>query len=184
MMGGSSAENSTLIFVTLETPLVGGTKNLKKSDEKDRVWCIYCHKLRHTKDACWKLYGKPPNLKNNKFSNVHSRGFQVVGENQPTTNTGEFESQLFTKEQLEQLYKFLNQSQPLPNPSSFSSLAQKGNNFTALGVVYVQKDPWIIDLGATDHMTNHSKLFSSYIPCSGSQKIKIAYGSLSSVARK
>ena len=48
----------------------------------------------------------------------------------------------------------------------------------------MQKDPWIIDLGATDHMTNHSKLFSSYIPCSGSQKIKIAYGSLSSVARK
>ncbi|KAH9657194.1 retrovirus-related pol polyprotein from transposon RE1 [Citrus sinensis] len=184
MMGGSSAENSALISVTPEAPLVGGIKSLKKSDEKDRVWCDYCHKPRHTRDACWKLHGKPPNLKNNKFSGKHSRGFQVVGENQPTTNTGETESQLFTKEQLEQLYRFLNQSQSLPNPSSFSSLAQKGNNFTTLGVVYEKQDPWIIDSGATDHMTSHSKLFSSYIPCSGSQKIKIADGSLSSVAGK
>ncbi|KAH9753027.1 protein kinase domain-containing protein [Citrus sinensis] len=184
MMGGSSAENSALISVTPEAPLIGGTKNLKKSDEKDRVWCDYCHKPRHTRDACWKLHGKPPNLKNNKFSGKHSRGFQVFGENQPTINTGESESQLFTKEQLEQLYKFLNQSQSLPNPSSSSSLAQKGNDFSALGVVYEKKDPWIIDSGATDHMTSHSKLFYSYIPCPGSQKIKIADGSLSSAAGK
>ena len=101
MMGGSSAENSALISVTPEAPLVGGTKNLKKSDEKDRVWCDYCHKPRHTRDACWKLHGKPQNLKNNKFSGKHSRGFQVFGENQQTINTGESESQLFTKEQLE-----------------------------------------------------------------------------------
>ena len=73
--------------------------------------------------ACWKLHEKPPNLKNNKFSSKHSRGFQVVGENQLTINTGEFESQLFTKEQLEQLYKFLNQLQSLPKTSSSSSLA-------------------------------------------------------------
>ena len=129
-----------MIFVTLETPLVGGIKNLKKSDENYRVWCIYCHKPRHIRNACWKIYGKPPNLKNNKFSTIHSRGFQVVGENQLTTNTGESKSQLFTKEQLEQLYRLLNQSQSLPNPSSFSSSSQKGNNFTALGVVNEKKD--------------------------------------------
>ena len=33
-------------------------------------------------------------------------------------------------------------------------------------------------------MTSHSNLFSSYTPCSGRQKVKIADGSLSSVAGK
>ncbi|RVW98502.1 hypothetical protein CK203_026778 [Vitis vinifera] len=32
-----------------------------------KVWCNYCNELQHTKDTCWKLNGKPPKLKNNKF---------------------------------------------------------------------------------------------------------------------
>ena len=28
-------------------------------DNKDNLWCTYCKKLRHTRERCWKLNGKP-----------------------------------------------------------------------------------------------------------------------------
>lgn len=40
---------------------------------------------------------------------------------------------------------------------------------------------WIIDSGATDHMTNSSKYSHTYTPCSSSKKIVTADGSLSIV---
>ena len=44
--------------------------------------------------------------------------------------------------------------------------------------------PWIIDSGASDHMTNTSSLFKTYSVCSGNQKVRIADESLSSIAGK
>ncbi|KAG6470011.1 hypothetical protein ZIOFF_070951 [Zingiber officinale] len=43
---------------------------------------------------------------------------------------------------------------------------------------------WILDSGATDHMTSISQYFSSYTPSAGNQKIKIADGSFATVAGK
>ena len=42
--------------------------------------------------------------------------------------------------------------------------------------------PWIIDLGATDHITGCASLFSTYTPGSGHIKVKIVDGSLASIA--
>ena len=41
----------------------------------------------------------------------------------------------------------------------------------------------MIDSGATNHMMDYIKFFSSYNPSLGSFKVKAAYGSLSTVAR-
>lgn len=38
------------------------------------------------------------------------------------------------------------------------------------------KVSWITDSGATNHMTGSSKLFSSYSPCAGNQRVKIVDG--------
>jgi hypothetical protein len=45
-------------------------------------------------------------------------------------------------------------------------------------------DLWVIDFGASDHMIGMSHLFSSYNPCSGGDKVRIADGSLSHVLGK
>ncbi|KAG8488224.1 hypothetical protein CXB51_018059 [Gossypium anomalum] len=44
------------------------------------------------------------------------------------------------------------------------------------------KSSWVIDSGATDHMTHSSQKFVSYTPCSSSRKITIANGSVITVA--
>lgn len=43
---------------------------------------------------------------------------------------------------------------------------------------------WIVDSGASDHITVESTLFSSYSSCVGNQKIKIANDSFSVIACK
>ena len=66
---------------------------------------------------------------------------------------------------------------------SSGSLAQKGTLLTALSTMS-HITPWIIDSGASDHMTYAHHLFSAYSPCVGNLKVKIADGTLSSVASK
>lgn len=91
------------------------------------------------------------------------------------------ESSPFTKEQLEHLYKLFTTKMSV-TPSS--SLAQKCISFSAtlLSSKPDSKAPWIIDSGASDHMTNCSKLFSIYSPCAGHKKVKIVYGTFSTIA--
>ena len=56
------------------------------------------------------------------------------------------------------------------------SLAQKGNSLTTtcLSVNSKFDYSWIIDSGATDHMTSCPKLFSSYSLCACNKNFKIA----------
>ncbi|RDY13278.1 hypothetical protein CR513_01831, partial [Mucuna pruriens] len=64
-------------------------------------------------------------------------------------------------------------------------MVQKGNTLvtTFLGVVPISVHSWIIDSGETNHMIGCSKMFSSYNPCASNKKVKIADGSLSTIAR-
>ena len=81
---------------------------------------------------------------------------------------------------MEQLLKLLKS-----NPSTTApvgSLAQIGSVFSVTSIF--SSMPSIIDSGASDHMTNLSKLFQTYVPCPGNQKIRIADGSFSSIAGK
>ena len=42
--------------------------------------------------------------------------------------------------------------------------------------------PWIIDIGASDHMTGDPNLFNQYSPCTGNFSVRITDGSLSKIA--
>lgn len=90
----------------------------------------------------------------------------------------------FTKEQIDVRCKLLQSSNVSSNSSPSCSLAQKDNYLNATLLSVHSSHPWIIDSGATDHMTGFAKLFLSYNPYAGNQKIKIADGSLSAIAEK
>ena len=65
-----------------------------------------------------------------------------------TKTTSEI-STIFSEEQLEQIRKILFAS----SSSSTSLMAKNGIIMTAFGGLTEKCEPWIIDCGATDHMT-------------------------------
>ncbi|CAJ2638271.1 unnamed protein product [Trifolium pratense] len=81
----------------------------------------------------------------------------------------------FTTEQQDRPYKIL-ESNILSG-----SISPKG---TSSFLSVISSSAWIIDSGASDHMTGDSTLFSSYGPCVGNHKIKIVDGSFSAIAGK
>ncbi|KAG6529960.1 hypothetical protein ZIOFF_012177 [Zingiber officinale] len=102
----------------------------------------------------------------------------------PTTK--EADSGPFNKEQMDELLKLIKSNFSSRIPSVF--LAQIGSNPKALHMPkelsYLNSSPWIIDFGATDHMSSCSHLFDTYSPCFGNEKIGIADGSFSPIAGK
>ncbi|KAK8328423.1 hypothetical protein V6Z12_A11G250900 [Gossypium hirsutum] len=80
-----------------------------------------------------------------------------------------------TKTQLETIHKILGTS------TTHGSLATQG---TALNIAFESNNQssWILDLGASDHMTGNSTLFHTYTFCHDKSRIRIADGSCSPVA--
>lgn len=56
-------------------------------------------------------------------------------------------------------------------------MANKGTTCATVSDHTTKGEAWIIDYGASDHMTCNKKLFISYKPRPGTHKIKIADGS-------
>ena len=161
--GTGVAEGSALVSMTgSKAPILQ-----RKSDEKQQVWCDFCHKPRHTRETCWKIHGKPANWKGK------------AGRANPTAN--EVETSPFTKEQMEHLLALL-KFNSVPNVPSVS-VAHTGNKFYALSCQF-KSAPWIIDSGASDHMTNSLHLFETFSPCPENKKVRIADGNFSPIVGK
>lgn len=140
---GSAVENSVLAAGTNV-----GQNNSKKYDGKPRIWCERCKKPRHTIETCWKIHGKPAN-----WNGSHEGRF-----NQSAT-VYEAEIVPFNKEQMDHLLKLLKSKSVLSGTPN-ASLSQTGSDSRAL--TSHSLTPWIIDSGASDHMTSFSHLFNTY----------------------
>ena len=83
---------------------------------------------------------------------------------------------------MEKLRSFLGS---LDKPTGACSLALSGTpslSFCINALNKVYGDYWVIDSGATDHMTPKSQLFHTYTPSQRNKKIVVANGSLATVA--
>ena len=172
--GPTGVAEAFALVITKPTTI---SRDNQKHAEKDMRWCDFCKKPRHTRETCWKLHGKPANFKESRGD---GKGFQVSTDSFSAIAQKGTEAPSFSKEQLDHLCKFLHVSM-LP---SSSSQVQKGNYVSALNASVNNSTHWIIDSGASDHMTGLSYLFSSYTPCAGNIKVRIADGSFASIAGK
>ena len=62
-----------------------------------------------------------------------------------------------------------------------ASIAQKGIFSHALNVRQENHTTWIVDSGASDHMTGNLMVFHEYTPCHNNSSVRIADGTLSRV---
>lgn len=143
------------------------------------------------------MNGKPPNQnyrehqRQPRYFQNDTRAYQTNverAEQKPGENIGGIN---LNKEQLERLYKLLSpdkitgtslvaQQVNFFSPSTLT--AHEGYLHLALSCAQEKLRSWIIDSGASDHMTGCAQLFSSYIPNNGNTKVRIADGSLSPIA--
>ena len=163
----------------IDLPKYSGRENQFK-ENKDNLWCTYCNKPRHTREKCWKLNGKSSSREWGNHGGQQRPQAHLAEQPKPEENsaTGGFNS-----EEIEKLKNLLGS---LEKSSGACSLTLSGKPsflfcMNASGKI-IFANSWIIDSGATDHMTPTSHLFHTYTPCPSNRKITVANGSLATVA--
>ncbi|RVW64179.1 hypothetical protein CK203_046335 [Vitis vinifera] len=137
---------------------------------------------RHTRERCWKLHGKPPSRewgqKGEQPSNNAQAHVTTVQQNGATPQ----EIGILNQEEVERVRSLICN---LDKPADTGSLAYSGKFPFSIGLNVSDitfANSWVIDSGATDHMTHSPNIFSTYFPCSSSRKIATVDGSLTTVA--
>ncbi|RVX04964.1 Retrovirus-related Pol polyprotein from transposon TNT 1-94 [Vitis vinifera] len=151
-----------------------------------RPWCDHCRKPGHSRETCWKIHGKPVDWKPRQPLEKEGRGNHVATDEQ----SPQPEANPFNKEQMEMLQKLLSPLLSVQSQTGSSSnqvigsgtLAHKGNFLSAFTAGKKRKKPWIVDSGASDHMTGDATIFDTYSSCPNNLTVRIADGSLSKVA--
>ncbi|GKV05630.1 hypothetical protein SLEP1_g17617 [Rubroshorea leprosula] len=118
----------------------GQRTNYNSKPKRGRPYCDHCQKLGHTKDRCYVLHGFPSTPRAN-----HVQATPLV--DSPTI------APPLTLEQYNQLVSLLgSNSNPLQLGNSSTSASA---NFAAnlVGKHFFDSHTWIIDTGATNHMT-------------------------------
>ncbi|RVX23717.1 Retrovirus-related Pol polyprotein from transposon RE1 [Vitis vinifera] len=146
------------------------------SNKKGRPWCDHCRRPGHTKETCWKIHGKPTDWKLNKEKEARAFVADPEGKERSTND-----SALFSKEQVEWLQKMFSQGSSTNPVISTGSAAQRGNFLIALHTKTEDSSGWIINSGASDHMTGDISVLHDCSPCHENYKVRIADGSLSTV---
>lgn len=183
--GATTGDHSALVSSKVSSAKKGeGTrKESYKGDKK----CSHCGRQNHSVDFCWELHPEKKPLKFRKGQQSKGTAAATKATTHPTESNAEGSIQTATQgsfvglstSDVANLQKFLAQL----NPSSVTT--QPGISGAALSVASNPSgNSWIIDSGATDHMTGTPSLFSTYTLCSGQDKVTIADGTLATVAGK
>ena len=152
-------ESSALVSKSGPPPHGRSTPDPRPNRKGDRPWCDHCQRHGHTRSTCWVIHGKPPNWTPRRQN--ERKAYQTQTESTNDQNSAGTPS--FSKEQLAHLYTLLSQSSmnPSSGPETHSASIAHSGNFSS-----TSNTPWIIDSGATDHMTGLPHLFDTYSPCS------------------
>ncbi|KAJ1380401.1 hypothetical protein SESBI_46037 [Sesbania bispinosa] len=104
----------------------GGSASVEKKG--DGLWCTYCNKPRHTREKCWKLYGKPLNRdreRGHRGGSSRKGGEVYVAAGTNEENKPEVAAHL-NQEEIERVRTFLSK---LEKPTGVCSLAYSGESF-------------------------------------------------------
>jgi len=138
--------------------------NVPSGGRRPNVQCNYCKKLGHTIDKCFKLQ------RQRNQSNQERRVAATAQQTDSATDLHNAASNqssghhTLTAEQYEQISALLSKQniEVTTNAPSQHSGFLAGKSFCLLFVKHEMS--WIVDSGATDHITPHLHFFKSYTP--------------------
>jgi len=122
--------------------------------------CSYCHKMNHIAEECYSKHGYPPWIKQKYRGNVNQFETQqeILRSIEEPTNTRQVDQSL-TNEQVQQLLRMLHNSKE--TNARVNTIGERKSTQNVKGNAL-----WVLDTGATDHVTCLSNIFISF------QKIK------------
>ena len=154
----STSDSSVLVSQTTSRGGRSGTRG-----RGQRPHCTYCNKLGHTRDWCYQLHGLPPRT-------AHVAQSSDPQPPQPSSSSTSQGISLTDSEYDDYLRYQVTKS------ASITSVAQTGNASTCLTHTS-SLGPWILDSGASDHISGHKDLFSSITATSALLTVTLANGS-------
>ncbi|KAL5818430.1 hypothetical protein ACOSQ4_022272 [Xanthoceras sorbifolium] len=122
------------------------------SKSKPRSQCDYCHRPGHTKAKCYKLHGYPSKQVNSASTT-----------DAPSINQSELHQ--LTSEQYQQLVSILNLNTVQPT-------ANLAGDFICCSS-FIPSSSWVIDTGASDHITSSIHYLSHVIPVSSHKPVQL-----------
>ncbi|RVW50044.1 Retrovirus-related Pol polyprotein from transposon RE2 [Vitis vinifera] len=125
-----------------------------------RPHCTYCNKLGHTRDRCYQLHGRPP-----RTAHV-AQSSDPQSPQPPSSSTSQGIS--LTDSEYDDYLRY--------QATKSASVAQTGNASACLTHTS-SLGPWILDSGASDHISGNKDLFSSITTTSALPTVTLANGS-------
>lgn len=155
---------------------VRGNNNDAKT-KKSSKWCDHCKKSGHYKETCWVLHGKPPQSKQKGRSDSKGMAVGVPEE----SGAGLSNEELLVLRKILEKHSNSSSSQISATTPSVT-LAKSGTALTyALSSVSLSKDLWVVDSGATHHVTGFREVFSDFTDFSNHKSVEVANGQYSEV---
>lgn len=144
-------------------------RNTTSSTTFDKQVCDYCNKPYHTRETCWDLHGKPADWKPRKLH-----------KNPKSAHLAESKSGLeaLLRQFLHQT-KLQNSADDQNSKSHTAAMAQTGTISQTLLSMSQQPNCWIVDTGASDHMTGSMEVFDDYTNCHNKINVWVADGKTS-----
>jgi hypothetical protein len=168
-------ESNKNIDGSVEVPLqTNNTLSSQRERNNGKLFSAYCKYAGHIKEKCYKSHRYPPRWNKGRTQTGGVQGSSLKF-NQADRTTTMGKVPVVDVHALEEFKSKLRLSES-PSPSIASSKVD-----SSFHVSSTQPRSWIIDTGATNHMTGASNLFTSYTPCSGKDKVRVADGSTSPI---
>lgn len=146
-----------------------GNRTFNKNKLGSNYYCTNCKVPGHSIDRCFKIHGFPANFrpKDNRFAaliqNTHTD--DATQEDLPATDN---QSNAFSQEQYSQLLDLLGKQHVVENETGDITAPNQSSHTALLTgkacLISCIEYNWIIDSGATDHITNSLSDFVTYTP--------------------
>ncbi|KAG6522574.1 hypothetical protein ZIOFF_019715 [Zingiber officinale] len=168
---------------------IGSANKFRPGGTKGRGgrFCQHCKRTNHDSDFCWEKYPekKPKKFKHNAKKAPNSGNIAVQKlENEETIGSSVPSTTGLSSIDIVNLQHLVSRLQA---SSSVSTPVQAHTGIHGLGLSVTGPSfysPWVIDSGATDHMTNAANSFISYSLSSGQEKVIIVDGTKAIVVGK